>query len=476
MALDRHTVRVAEMRLTGQDTQLDVSGAVDLHNEQIRMRANGNANLGILQGFLSNIRSSGRAALETTFEGPMRDPIVTGKMTVENGRIRHFGLPHALDSINGVVAFDTRGIRLDELTGRLGNGPVQFGGTIGIDGYRLGRVDVTLGGEGMVVRFPEDMRSTVDADLALQGTVDALTLSGAVTVRDALYTGNFDAGAGFLDLGGDNRIAVAAVPQTTLPLSYDIRIRAASSLHVRNDLLSQVVASADLRLAGTYDRPLLFGRIDIERGEIDFEGKRYVIRRGAIDFNHPTRIEPFFDIETEAQVRVPGETYRVTVRAVGTDPVRGLTFSSDPELPQYELLALLIADIPPGQDVEFRQYGDVTPQQQLFRERVTRALTGVVSSEIGRVVEQALGFDTFQLTTSLIDPNQQSARLDPAARVTVGKRLTETIYLTFSRSLSSSSRDQLILLEIDQTDQLSWILSRNEDGTYALDLRVRRTF
>jgi hypothetical protein len=118
----------------------------------------------------------------------------------------------------------------------------------------------------------------------------------------------------------------------------------------------------------------------------------------------------------------------------------------------------------------------VTPQQQLFRERVSRALTGVVSSEIGRAVEQALGFDTFQLTTSLIDPAQQSARLDPAARVVVGKRLSENIYLTYSRSLSSSTRDQLILLEINQTDQLSWILSRNEDGTYALDLRVRRTF
>lgn len=483
IALDRNTVRLSEMRLTGQDTELDLSGIVDLHNEQIRMRATGNANLGILQGFVANVRSSGRAALETTFEGAMADPVISGKMTVENGRIRHFGLPHALDAINGVVAFDTRGIRLDELTGRLGNGAVQFGGSIGIAGYRPDRVDVTLTGEGMVLRFPQDMRSTVDADLALQGTVDALTLSGAVNVRDALYTGDFDTGAGFLDLGGGGgRVAVASVPETTLPLAYDIRIRALSSLRVRNDLLSQVIASADLRLAGTYDRPLLFGRIDIERGEIDFEGKRYVVRRGTIDFNHPTRIEPFFDIETETRVRVPGtgnirgETYTVTVSAVGTDPVRGLTFSSDPELPQYELLALLVADIPPGRDVEFGQYAAVTPQEQLFRERVTRALTGVVSSEIGRAVEEALGFDTFQLTTSLIDPSVQSARLDPAARVTVGKRLSESVYLTYSRSLSSATRDQIIMLEIDQTDQLTWILSRNEDGTYALDLRVRRTF
>lgn len=476
MALDRHSLRVAELRLVGSDTELDINGVVNLHDEDIGMRVNGTANLGILQGFVSNIRSSGRATLAATLDGSMRDPAVNGSMRVENGRIRHFSLPHALENISGAIAFDSRGVRLDALTGALGGGPVQFGGTIGIEGYQPGRIDVTMTGQDMRLRFPENMRSTVNADLSLQGNVEALTLSGDVTVRDALYTGDFETGGGFLDLGGDGALAAPAFAASTLPLAYDIRIRAPSAIRVRNDLMPQVVASADLQLSGTFDRPLLFGRVDIERGEIEFEGRRYVVRRGTVDFNNPTRIEPFFDVETETRIRVPGETYRVTVRAVGTDPTQGLQFSSDPELPMYELLALLVADVAPGRDVEFRQYAELTPQEQLFRERLSRALTGVVSSEVGRIVEETFGFDTFQLTTSLIDPNQQSARLDPAARVTVGKRLSEAIYLTYSRSLSSSTRDQIILLEIDQTDQLSWILSRNEDGTYALDLRVRRTF
>ena len=33
-----------------------------------------------------------------------------------------------------------------------------------------------------------------------------------------------------------------------------------------------------------------------------------------------------------------------------------------------------------------------------------------------------------------------------------------------------------MLLEYDQSDRLSWILSRNEDRTYALDVRVRHVF
>jgi hypothetical protein len=42
--------------------------------------------------------------------------------------------------------------------------------------------------------------------------------------------------------------------------------------------------------------------------------------------------------------------------------------------------------------------------------------------------------------------------------------------------VSSSTSDQIVLLEYDQTDRFSWILSRNEDRTYALDVRVRRSF
>jgi autotransporter translocation and assembly factor TamB len=141
------------------------------------------------------------------------------------------------------------------------------------------------------------------------------------------------------------------------------------------------------------------------------------------------------------------------------------------------VLALLLSGVAPGRDVEFRQYStDITPQQQLLREGATRALTGAISSQVGRAVEQAFGVDTFQLTPSLVDPNQQSSRLDPAARLVIGKRLSDRLFLTYSRSLSSSGSDQIILLEYDQTDRFSWVLSRNEDRTYALDVRVRRTF
>lgn len=479
LSMAQQAVRVSDMRLVGQDTSLDVSGSADLARQTVDVRIGGDANLGILQGFVPNVRSRGRASLVATVQGAAGNPAMRGTMTIEDGRIRHFGVPHALENVTGVLAFDSRAISLDDLSGRLGGGPVDFSGTIGFDGYRLGRLDVAVTGKDMRLRFPEGMRSLVDANLSLQGVPEAASLTGDVIVRDAVYTEALTATGDLLGTAPapiPGAGAGAGPAPVTVPLTYDIRLVAPSTLQVVNSTM-RLVASADLRLQGTFDRPQVFGGADIERGEVRFEGRRYVVTRGSFDFSNPTRIQPFLDIDAETRVRVPGATYRVSVRVTGVPDNPVLTFASDPPLSDVEVLALLFSDVAPGRDVEFSRYStDITPQQELVRERLARQLTGTLSSEVGRVVEQAIGVDTFQLTPSLGDPNQQSSRLDPAARLTIGKRLSERAYLTYSRSLSSSQRDQIILLEIDQTDRSSWILSRNEDGTYAVDFQLRRTF
>ena len=114
----------------------------------------------------------------------------------------------------------------------------------------------------------------------------------------------------------------------------------------------------------------------------------------------------------------------------------------------------------------------------LLQSRATRALTGALSAEVGKVVQETFGVDTFQITPLLVDPYSTVSGLavNPAARVTIGKRISERVYLTFSRSLSSSRNDQILLLEYDESDRLSWVLSRNEDQTYAVEVRVRHAF
>src|SRR4030095_2431320 len=115
--------------------------------------------------------------------------------------------------------------------------------------------------------------------------------------------------------------------------------------------------------------------------------------------NTPTVLQPFLNIKTNPRVRVPGQTYRVTARAAGTLDRLTPSFEADPPLAGVEVLNLLSGAVTQAQDVDSRQFSTtITPQQQLLRERAQRALTGALSSEGGRVVEQPFGAATFELT------------------------------------------------------------------------------
>ncbi|HZP46969.1 MAG TPA: translocation/assembly module TamB domain-containing protein [Vicinamibacterales bacterium] len=490
LLLDKRRVTLERVQLVGENTRLGVTGGIDFGRETIAVRAVGDANLGLLQGVASSIRGSGRATLRAAIDGPLRKPQFSGTATIENGRVRHSAMPASLDAINGTVTFDAGGVRLDSITATMGEGTVQFDGRIGFDGYVPTDLNVTARGQDVRLRYPEGVRSIVDADLAVTGTVKAPLLGGTVTVKSAVWARRLDAPGSIFDLAGRRSGASAAAPvggaepPTNVPLKYDVHIIVPSTLRVDTNIV-RLVANADLNLRGTYDRPTLFGHGDIERGEVIFEGQRYRITRGSIDFTNPTRIEPFFDVEAETNVRVPGQTYRVTVGATGTAEQLRPIIASDPPLPTADVLALLFSDVARSRNTqqdlapELRALQSPTQAQtDILTARATQALAAPISSEVGKVVEQTFGVDTFQLTPSFVDPNSvQASRLNPTARLTIGKRISDRVYFTFSRSLGATLNDQILLLEIEESDRLSWILSRNEDsGTYALEFRVRHTF
>ena len=478
--LHNNVVRIDNMQFVGDATELDVSGTMDLNTRRVAGLARGTANLGILQGFYRNIRSSGNAQLTAQVSGTLDAPIILGRATIDNGRLRYFSLPHSLEQVNGTILFDSRNIRLDGLTARVADGQVSFDGRIGLDGYAPFDVALTATGRGMRLRYPEGVRSEVDTDLSLTGRVTAPVLAGLVTVQNAVWTTRFNTGGSLFDLGGGSGngtpiVGAAPASGNMPPVRLDLRVIAPGTLRIENND-ANIVSSADLTFRGTYERPIVFGSAEISRGEFIFEGRRYVVTRGRVDFTNPVRIEPTFDIAAETQVRVPQQTYRVMLSASGTMQRLRPVFSSDPPLPQVDVASLLLGDLATGEDADLRALSsaDIT-EQQLVQARVARMLVSPISGQIGEVVEQTFGVDTFQLTPLVSDPSQRTTRFNPSARLTIGKRISNRAYLTFSRSISSTS-DQIILLEYDQTDRISWILTRNEDASYALDIRVRKEF
>ena len=222
--------------------------------QQIAIRSTGDANLGILQGFLRDLRSSGQADLVADITGPLANPVFSGRASIAGGRIRHFSLPHALEAVNGRVTFDARGVRLDEVTARLGGGLVRFGGRISLAGYRPSEFNLTATGEDMRLRYPEGFRSVIDADLSLRGAFEAPVLGGTVTVKSSVWSRRVEASGNFLEfVGRATPVGPGAAP-SSFPLRFDVRLIAPSTLRIDNNL-ARIVSSADLVLRGTYDKP-----------------------------------------------------------------------------------------------------------------------------------------------------------------------------------------------------------------------------
>ena len=478
LTLDRQVVGIDRWRLAGEGAALEVSGSVDLETEEVSLGVDGDANLGILQSFFQDLRASGDAVIQAEVTGSVRQPVLRGQATVSVGRIRHISLPHGLEAINGRMVFEPGGIRFDDVPAMMGGGAVRIGGRVGLNGFTPGELAITLTGQEMQLRYPEGFRSIIDIELELRGDASVPVLAGSVNVRDAVLPDGLDIDTGLFGVGGADDPVVASGPEEPgLPLSLDIRILAPSSLRITNNT-TRIVASADLTLRGTYDRPLLFGAAEIDRGEAFFQGNRYRVNYGTIGFANPTRIEPFIDVELETDQRVPGQTYRVVVRATGTLDRLVPTLTSDPPLPEVDILSLLLGDIrdPQGADLRAARAPELAQQQRL-QAGAARLLTSTLSSGVGRVVEESFGVDTFQITPSFGDPSSlQSAQLNPTARVLIGKRISGRAYLTLSRALGGANPDLIVVLEYEESDRLSWILSQNEDRTYALDFRVRHEF
>ena len=477
LLLDRHTLDVTRLRLVGDGTQLELGGGVALHDGTINVEAKGDANLGILQAFFRNLRSRGNAAVSARITGPLSKPVFSGNARIAEGRVRHMSLPHALEAINGTISFDPAGIRIDDVSARLGQGQVNFGGRIALNGFAIGELSLTATGEQMRVRYPEGFNSVIDADLWLRGNATSPILGGMVTVRDAVWTRRFEVDPNLFELGGGSTIVTATSAAAAFPIRFDIQVNApASALRLENNI-AHVYSSAELRLQGTYEKPLLFGHAEINRGDIVFEGNRYLVTRGTIDFLNPAgRIEPLFDIEAETRVRVPSQTYRVTLGVNGTPNRFSMSLASDPPLPEIDIVSLLFGQTTNVQDAELRALrpgAETEAKQALIRAAGARLIASPISTPVRRVVEETFGLDTAQVTPTIGNENDPLATY---ARLTLGKRLSPRAFLMYSRALGTTDRSQIIVLEYDQSERFGFVLTQIGESAFAIDLRVRRSF
>tara|TARA_B100000678_G_scaffold166663_1_gene139190 strand:+ start:513 stop:1382 length:870 start_codon:yes stop_codon:yes gene_type:complete len=121
------------------------------------------------------------------------------------------------------------------------------------------------------------------------------------------------------------------------PWQYLINAKASSRIDVDGMGLDSEWA-ADIVLRGNTSDPRIGGRAEVVRGNYTFAGTRFELTRGEIEFDVDAPIDPLLDIRAETDR--DGLNVEANVRGSATQPE--ITFTSNPSLPEEELLARLL--------------------------------------------------------------------------------------------------------------------------------------
>jgi translocation and assembly module TamB len=461
IAYRNEQVNIAQAEIRGPETDLKITGGIRLAEQRaLNLRLSGSVNLKVLSGFLPELDARGVARLNTAIDGTLAQPRVVGGIRLEDASANYGDFPAGLSHLTGDFVFDSSRLVFENVRAEAGGGQMVLGGTVNYGASPL-RFDLNLQAARVRVRYPPGMSWLAGGRLRLAGTPQGALLSGRVLVERALLGEGFDLGS--LIVASREGVSVPATGSPFLRnLQFDVE--AASVPNALLELASgRFEAEAQLRVRGTWERPIFLGHIHLAAGEMRFRGNRYRLSRGDILFSNPLLIDPEMDIEATTTV----QQYEVTLNFSGRASRLSLAYRSDPPLPASDVIALLALGRT-GEESELRRSGTT----ETAGSGAAMLLSEAISSQLGGRIERLFGISRFRF-----DPLVGGSTTSPnsLARITIEQQVAPDFLITYSTDVNSTEQ-QVIQVEYNLRRNLSIVALRDKNGTFGLDVKFRQRF
>lgn len=469
---DRLEIRSIYMADPKTESELFASGSIGLGGGKVPLDLRFQSTLSAAWAglFLPNVQVEGFLDLLATVRGTVDDPVLNGQGELRQGRLVIPQFPQELSNIQGVVFFNRNGIEIEGVRADMGGGKLQASGRVSLPrpgedlSYRL-----SLAATGISARYPEGFLARGDADLTLIATPQSRVIRGEARLDRLFYLE--DVRLGSLDLLRRllqrQRLEVAQTDPFLTSTQLNVQIKGPEALRVNNNI-ARLRGDIDLSVQGTLANPILFGRVELEPGgTLVYSDNEYELERGLITFNNPYRIDPVIDFVARTEVR----SYDISLSLSGTLDRLSAKFSSDEGLADLEVLALLAT----GQELQG------TGRLQVPGERVdpnagtnvgaSTFLAGQAASLVSERVGSLFGFDRFR-----IDPLAGTTGAIGGVRLTVGKRISKNLLVTYS-SNPAASEEYLVRAEWQVANNLVLVFTRDgKADNYALDAEWEKRF
>ena len=439
-----------------------VNGDVLSDGSRANLALSGSAHLELINPLIRPRLLSGQAAFDLVLDGPLALSSFAGGVQVSSGRLvlpaRH-------------LAFD-----IDGITAQLAGGRAQI--DVAASVREGGNISIT-GPLNLSAPYESDLQISARALHLSDGNLFETTLDGTAALRGPLAGG----ARMVADLSlGPTEIRVPEATPSSLPimeslshvnepravqqtrrfaglivdtsasgptLAYpiDIRLHTPGQIFVRGRGLDAELGG-ELRLTGSSTDIVPQGQFNLVRGRLDILGKRLSLTEGQV------RLQGGFDPYLHFKAESTAEEAQVYINVDGPASSPEVSFTSDPERPQDEVLALLLF----GRDIT-----EISAVQALRMAAAVRSLAGKGGEGIVSKLRGSFGLDDLDVSTDA----------DGVATVKAGKYISENVYTDVTVGSDGTSE---INLNLNLSPSLTARGSVGSDGDSKLGVFFERDY
>ena len=317
------------------DEQTPISAKVEMPRSSINF----------VREFMPGLRQlDGDLALLVNVEGTIAKPVLSGaaEMNIVSARFENPTLP-ALHQFKAQLNFRDDVLNFERFGGDIAGGPFTVSGRITLPKLTEPNFDLHLKANSVLVARNDNLTARVDADVKVVGPLQSATVSGQVLTTNSRFFKNID----IIPIALPGRPPPhpeppSAGPQLSFPdpplrdWKFDLTIKSKEPFLIRGNLATGK-AVIDMKLGGTGLKPRLQGQVRLESFDATLPFSTLSINLGFLYFDPDDPLNPRIELQGTSLIR----DYTIHAYVYGTVQNPQAIFSSEPPLPQEEIITLL---------------------------------------------------------------------------------------------------------------------------------------
>ncbi|MGR3322213.1 MAG: translocation/assembly module TamB domain-containing protein [Pseudooceanicola sp.] len=453
-----------DLRMQGPGgTTANVSGRVALPGGAVDLDIDGQAPLALANAFIAPQSITGTARFDLRMDGQPSPAALSGQVNLSGARLVLPEAQQIVEDIGGTITLSGGRASLD-ITASLGGGRLAVSGGAGLSAPYSGDIDVSV--DRVRVERAGLVSTVLNGQVGVNGPLTGgAQITGTIGLSDTevrIPSGGF---GGVEPVPDMRHVGLPSDVRRTLaradlldrngggsggggrPFGLDLLIRTDTSIFIRGRGLDAEM-EGQVRLGGTTNDVRPVGTFDLVRGRLNILTKRLDLVEGRL------RLAGAFDPLIRLVARNRGTDYTIDIIVEGPVTAPDVTFTSQPELPQDEVLSQLFFE---------RDLASLSVLQAAKLAAAVAELTGKGDGGVVGRIRSSFGLD--DLDISQTEEGETSIR--------AGKYISENVYTDVE--VVSSGRTNLSI-NLDVSDNVTAKGTVSNDGETSLGLFYQKDY